>query len=421
MFDEVTISVFAGDGGKGVVTFRREKFVPFGGPDGGDGGRGGSVYLKASRHINTLHLLARRRTYRAEKGGDGSSRNKHGSDGRDLILEVPLGTQFFWCNDTGEEQFMADLASDGETVEVARGGSGGRGNTRFASSINQVPQLAERGQPGEKKVLRLELRLIADVGIVGQPNAGKSSLLAASSAARPRVADYPFTTTEPVLGVVDTGWRSFVMAEIPGLIEDAHRGVGLGYEFLRHVERTRLLIHLLDGSRPDPVADLDQVNRELELFDPALRSKPQLLVVNKIDLPEVQTRLAQIDAELSLRVNRVYHVSAATGQGVAQLMAEVARSLGTLEATVKQEPAQVVVLRPALRDALVQVSQRDGAFEVSGSGLEALFAVGDWGQEQLRARIRRRLHRADIAGALRRAGVQPGDKVRVGETELEWD
>lgn len=420
MIDNVIIKLTAGAGGNGAVSFRREKFVPYGGPEGGDGGKGGSIYLKASRHVSHLGLLARRRVYKAEKGQDGSGRGKHGADGQDMELDVPLGTQVYRQGSAGDE-FVADLASEGDTVEVARGGRGGRGNTRFATSTNQVPRMAERGQPGEERTLRLELKLIADVGIVGQPSVGKSSLLAAASAARPRVAAYPFTTTEPVLGVVDVGWRSFVMAEIPGLIEGAHLGAGLGHEFLRHAERTRVLIHLLDGSRPDPVADLKEVNREMEMFDANLLKKPQLVAVNKIDLPEVRSRLAQLDAELAPLAKRVCHISAATGEGVKQLMVDAARTLENAGAEAREGPEERKVFRPTPKDARVRVSNKDGVFEVAGTGLELLFSVGEVGQEQLRGYVRRRLLRADIAGALRRAGIQPGNKVRMGEVELQWE
>jgi len=316
------MGVRAGDGGAGIVSFRREKFVPFGGPDGGDGGDGGDVIIRADSSVDSLRILSRKRLYRAAGGKDGRSKKQHGKNGENLVLTVPVGTVVSHKTQISGDALIADLEQPGQQVVVAKGGKGGLGNTHFASSTNQAPQIAQKGEPGEENSIILEMRLIADVGIIGYPNAGKSTLLAAASAARPKIADYPFTTREPVLGIVEVGQRSFVLAEIPGLIDGAHLGRGLGHDFLRHTMRTKILIHLIDGSSASPLENMVQVNAELGLFDSALAQKPQLVAVNKIDLPQVKARLAEIKDAFSSAGTTPLFISAATGEGVAGLMAE---------------------------------------------------------------------------------------------------
>src|SRR3990172_1468547 len=286
--DEVKIEVVAGKGGDGIVHFRREKYVPRGGPDGGDGGRGGHVVLRVRPTMHALSWYRGKSRLRAEGGRNGGSSNKTGRQGKDLVLPVPPGTL---VRTDGEGEVLADLTQAGDEVLVARGGRGGRGNARFATSRRQTPRLAERGEPGQERHLHLELRLLADIGIIGAPNAGKSTLLAALTNARPKIADYPFTTLHPNLGVASMqDGRLFVLADIPGLIEGAHQGAGLGDTFLRHIRRTRVLVHLLNGLSPDPLGDMDRLNRELEAYDAVLAAKPQVVVVNKIDDPQVQSR-----------------------------------------------------------------------------------------------------------------------------------
>jgi GTP-binding protein len=270
MYDRVAIRVRAGKGGDGVVSFRQEKFVPFGGPDGGDGGDGGDVIIKAEGSVSSLRAFERRRFYKAANGEGGKGKKKHGKKGKNLILTVPVGTVILSKTQVGGKALMADLEEAGQQVVIARGGKGGWGNTRFVSATNQAPQIAQIGEIGEENSVILELRLIADVGVMGYPNVGKSTLLAACSAAKPKIASYPFTTREPILGAVEVGQRSFVLAEIPGLIDGAHLGRGLGHDFLRHVGRTKILIHLVDGSSASPVEDMIQVNNELSLYDSAL-------------------------------------------------------------------------------------------------------------------------------------------------------
>jgi GTP-binding protein len=353
VIDRAEIYVKAGDGGDGAVSFRKEKFVPRGGPDGGNGGHGGSVYLVGSRGLNTLLDFKYRKKWKAPDGENGQGKGKSGKSGRDLYIRVPLGTQV-WCRkDDGSEQLVADVVADGQRVLVARGGKGGFGNAHFATSTNQTPRSAEPGEPGQEARLRLELKLIADVGIVGFPNAGKSTLLSAVTRARPRIADYPFTTTEPVLGVVEMGYQSFVMADIPGIIEGAHEGRGLGLDFLRHIERTRVLIYLLDGSSEKPVADLRALEAELQSYQPLLKARPRIIAVNKIDLPEVRCRLPKLEREFEAVEDRVYFISAATGEGLGQLMKKtgelVSQAPYPVERVVEEEEYRVFKPQPRRR------------------------------------------------------------------------
>jgi len=326
--DEVDIHVEAGNGGRGCLAFRREKRVPRGGPSGGDGGHGGSVFVVASAHVNTLVNYRFHPEFSAERGGHGEGSNRTGHDGTDLELDVPIGTLVYEKTGDREQPYrlLGDLAQEGQRVLVARGGRGGLGNARFATSTNRAPRKVQPGEAGEIKDLRLELRLLADVGLVGFPNAGKSTLISRISAARPKIADYPFTTLTPNLGVVSlSDDRSFVVADVPGLIEGAHRGLGLGHQFLRHLERTKVLVHLVDvsgASGRDPLQDLDTVRRELELFDRALASKPQIVAANKIDAIDaaaspVVDALSRRAAELKLPF---FRISGATGAGVPELL-----------------------------------------------------------------------------------------------------
>lgn len=325
--DRAIIHVKAGDGGNGCMSFRREKFVPKGGPDGGDGGDGGDVILVADEGLSTLLDFHYRHHFRALRGAHGEGANRHGRRGGSLIVPVPVGTV---VKDAGTAEMLGDVVQHGQRVVVAQGGRGGRGNARFATSTRRAPKHAEPGAPGQERRVELELRLIADAGLVGFPNAGKSTLLSRVSAARPKIADYPFTTTEPYLGVVGlSDGRSFVLADIPGLIEGAHQGAGLGHTFLRHIARTRVLIHLIDlaALERDPLKDFETVNGELWLYDPGLRERPMLVALNKIDLPEARSRAEATAAAISAMGYRVFPISAATGEGVEALMRAVADAL----------------------------------------------------------------------------------------------
>ena len=421
MFDRVEITVRAGSGGDGVVSFRREKFVPFGGPDGGDGGNGGDVVIKAYITVTSLISFQQKRVYRAADGKDGRGQKKHGRDGADLILAVPVGTVVLNKMQLGDGTDIIDLHQPGQQVVVAKGGKGGLGNTHFASATNQAPRIAQKGEAGEKKSIILELKLIADIGIIGYPNVGKSSLLASASAAKPKIASYPFTTLEPVLGVVEIGQQSFVLAEIPGLIADAHLGRGLGHDFLRHVVRTKVLIHLIDGSSVSPVEDMIKVNNELSLFDSVLAQKPQLVAVNKIDLPWVRVKLAEIEEAFRRAGTPAHFISAITGEGIAEFIAKVWEMLGRVTASEKAvEKIPRKVFRPKPKIVGVSVHREGNIFIVAAPELERIVAGTDLTDPEARRQLLRQFSRAGVSRALEKAGVKPGDRVRCGDLEWDW-
>ncbi len=416
-FDEAKIYVRSGDGGNGMIHFRREKYVPLGGPAGGDGGKGGDVVLQVDPQVNTLSLFKRQAHFKAAPGAHGGTSNKTGRDGADLVIMIPPGT-VVRIADSGE--IIADLVHEGQRVVVAKGGRGGRGNARFVNSRNQAPRVAEKGEPGQEFWLQLELRLIADVGIVGVPNAGKSTLLSVISNARPKIADYPFTTLEPNLGVVEYDHRTFVAADIPGLVEGAHMGVGLGHAFLRHVQRTRLLVHLLDGLSADPLADFNQINAELALFDARLGERPQIVVLNKVDLPDVQARWEGIEASLRARGVEPIAVSAATRQGVDGLVQRIFRMLDGLPREVAPEVVEAPVYK--LEDEIPFTITRDeaGAYHVRGPRIERAASMTYWDYDEAVARFQHTLEALGITEALIAQGVKTGDTVFIGEYELEW-
>jgi len=421
MYDRAEIRVRAGDGGDGVVSFRQEKFVPFGGPDGGDGGDGGDVIIKADGSVSSLRAFERKRFYKAANGESGKGKKKHGKKGKNLILTVPVGTVVLSKTQVGGDAVIADLEEPGQQVVIAKGGKGGWGNTHFASATNQAPQIAQKGEAREENGVILELRLMADVGVIGYPNVGKSTLLAACSAAKPKIASYPFTTREPVLGLVKVGQRSFVLAEIPGLIGGAHLGRGLGHDFLRHVGRTKILIHLIDGSSASPVEDMTQVNAELGLYDSALAQKPQLAVVNKIDLPQVRAKLAEVrDAFRAIATSPLF-ISAATGEGVAELMAEAMEMVSRVTGE-KGAGGKVVrkVFHPQPVVAGPRVHKEGDTFVVVAPELERIVARTDVSSPEVRGQIIRQFNRLGVSKALEKAGVKPGDKVRCGDLEWEW-
>lgn len=329
--DRARIQVRGGDGGNGVTAFRREKFVPRGGPSGGDGGNGGSIFLESTEGMNTLLHFRYNPEHTAGRGRHGEGSKRHGANGKDIVLQVPVGTMVF---DEETEELVHDFTSPGERVQVAQGGRGGRGNAQFASSTNRAPRHHEDGRQGESRILRLELKLIADVGLVGLPNAGKSTLISRISAARPKIADYPFTTLEPHLGVVDMGdYRTFVVADIPGLIEGAHTGSGLGDQFLRHIERTRLLLHMVDisGLARDPVADYQTVSRELESYSRDVARKPKIVVATKTDALDDEERLAEFEKFCRARGLEFHTISAATGDGLKELIYAIGRKLDEMK------------------------------------------------------------------------------------------
>ena len=421
MLDKVEITAKAGDGGDGAISFRREKFVPYGGPDGGDGGAGGNVIIKAEPSVTSLRKYRHRKVYRAGDGRHGGGQKKHGRNGPDLILPVPPGTVVTEKTALPGSEQIADLKEPGEQAIAARGGSGGSGNARFASPTHQTPRIAQRGESGEERAIILELRLIADVGIIGYPNAGKSTLLAQTTAAHPKVASYPFTTIEPVLGAVEVGSRNIVLAEIPGLIEGAHLGRGLGHEFLRHILRTKMLLHLIDGSRESPVEDMIKVNNELVLYDSALTQKEQLVAVNKIDLASVAARREEIEASFRQAGVDVFFISAAGGQGISELMDAVGAKLGQVEKSpVAAKDAPRKIFRPGPVDRGPRVSKENGAFVVRVPELERIVAVKGVSDSELRAQLKRQLSRAGVVRELEKAGIKPGDRVKCGTLEWKW-
>ena len=414
--DETKIFVKAGAGGDGVISFRREKFVPRGGPDGGHGGQGGDVILTAERNLSTLHTFRHKHHFEAERGGHGSGRDKHGKNGASLHLRVPVGTI---VRDVESGELLADLMTQAQTFVAARGGRGGRGNSAFVKPTNQAPRIAEHGEPGQQRALKLELKLIADVGLVGMPNAGKSTLLSVVSNARPKIADYPFTTLSPNLGVVaiddDT---TFVMADIPGLIEGAHEGHGLGDRFLKHIERTRLIIHLLDGNSANPLKDYETINVELAAFSPWLAQKPQIVVLNKMDLPQARKLWPRVRRKMESRGAPSAAIAAATHEGVRELIQQAAQALAQLPLeTLTETP----VLRPEPPEDDFTVSRAgDKIWRVRGKKAERMMAMTYWNEPESVERLQRILKALGVFDALREAGVKEGDAVRIGEGELEW-
>ena len=421
--DRVKIWVRAGDGGDGAATFRKEAHVPRGGPDGGDGGRGGSVHLRVDPGQTTLRDFQYRHHFKATPGGRGTRARRHGKAGDDLILDVPPGTAVL---EDESDALLADLVATGQQAIVARGGRGGLGNTHFKTSTHQAPRHAQKGEPGEERWLRLELRLIADVGLVGLPNAGKSTILAALTAAQPKIADYPFTTLEPNLGVMDLGdedERRPTIADVPGLIEGASGGAGLGHAFLRHIERTRVLVHVVDGSSRDPEWDYDVIREELRAHDPALLGKPMLVAFNKLDLPAAQEAWPAFERARRAEGQESIAIAAATGEGLDTFRARVADLLPSAEELeAPPEPSGVVIHRiEAMTDGFVVERDADGAFRVRGKRIERIAAQTNFDVEESAERFQRDLAKLGIDTELRRAGVTTGDLVRIGGAELEWE
>lgn len=343
--DRVKITVVGGRGGDGIISFRHEKYIPFGGPDGGDGGHGGDVYVIADRSVASLDCFRYKRRFKAEAGKHGGKQKKHGAKGDDLSIGVPLGTMVFSKQDS-QEVLLADISQQDQEVLVAKGGKGGLGNARFATARNRAPRMATSGGHGEECRLIFEFKIIADVAIIGYPNVGKSTLLVAMSKASPKIADYPFTTQEPVPGVVEVEMRVFVVVEIPAIVGGAHLGKGLGHKFLRHAERTKFLLHLLDGSSLSIFDDMQKLNAELALYNPALAEKPQVVVVNKIDLPEVQSRMSELRELFGSLGIKVFFVSAIARQGMAELISEITEMLDRAREEWAAPEMPTAVFRP---------------------------------------------------------------------------
>lgn len=418
--DQVSVYVKAGDGGNGMAAFRREKYVPKGGPAGGDGGNGGDVIFEVDEGINTLIDFRYNRHFKADRGENGMSKSKHGRNTEALVVPVPPGTVVY---DENTNELLADLTEHGQRAVIVKGGRGGRGNIRFATSKNPAPTLSENGEPGEERNIRVELKVIADVGLVGFPSVGKSTLLSVVSAARPKIADYHFTTLSPNLGVVDTeDGRSFVMADLPGLIEGAHEGVGLGHQFLRHVERTRLIVHLIDMASMEgrnPYDDYVKINEELKQYDDVLMEKKQIIVANKMDMPEAEENLAEFREKIGADVD-VIPISSFTRKGLDVLLYKIADTLDTIpKHTAVIE--DTVVIEPKPQEKPFTVSRDDdGAFVLQGNEIEKLFKMTDFTTDEGVKRFARQIRHMGVDNELRKRGAQDGDTVRLLDFEFEF-
>ncbi|KNZ69540.1 GTP-binding protein Obg/CgtA [Thermincola ferriacetica] len=417
-YDQAKIYVKGGDGGNGVVAFRREKYVPEGGPNGGDGGKGGNVVFQADEGLRTLVDFRYQRHYKAARGEHGGGKNMHGKNAEDLIVRVPVGTV---VKDAETGEFLADFTQHGQTAVIARGGRGGRGNARFATAQNKAPAFAEKGEPGEERWVELELKVLADVGLIGFPNVGKSTLISVVSAAKPKIADYHFTTLVPNLGVVivDEG-KSFVMADIPGLIEGAHAGAGLGHDFLRHTERTRVLVHVLDisGSEGrDPIEDYKTINHELQLYNEELAQRIQVIAANKMDLPGAEENLARLQGYLGDK-HEIFPMSAAVAEGVKPLVYRLAELLDELtDAPTQVEHLKVTKVSEAPR---FTVRYEDGVYVVEGREVEKHFAMTDFENEEAVKRFQQIMRRMGVEDELRKRGIKDGDVVRIKDLEFEY-
>jgi len=417
--DQAEIYVRSGKGGDGMVHFHREKYVPRGGPDGGDGGKGGDVVLEVKPTLNTLIEFRHKERYIAADGKGGGPNNMSGKHGPDLVIYVPPGTVVF---DAATGDLLGDLTEAGQRLIVCKGGRGGRGSQHFATSRHQAPRTAEKGEPAEEKRLRFELKLIADIGLVGVPNAGKSTLLSVLTNAKPKIAPYPFTTLTPNLGVAEIDYETtVVLADIPGLIEGASQGAGLGFEFLRHVQRTRVLVHLLDGLSEDPIADFSQINTEMSLFDPNIAKKPQLVAVNKIDQPEVQERLPQLKKELKKRgVSEVWTVSALARTNIRELLLAAVGKLAETPA-IEDTELPMPVYKPKEDPKEFTIRREDnGDWRVSGTAIERAAKMTYFEHSGSLRRFQRLMEALGVEEALRKAGIQDGDTVLIDEFEFDW-
>lgn len=418
--DVAKIYTKGGDGGRGSNSMRREKYVPEGGPYGGDGGKGGDVVVVVETGLNTLVDFKYQKHFKAERGEHGMSKGMYGKAGEEMILKVPPGT-VIKDDDTGE--ILADMTDTTQRVVVARGGRGGRGNMKFQSMALKAPTFYEKGEPGEERWLVLELKVIADVGLVGFPNAGKSTLLSRVSAARPKIANYPFTTLNPHLGVVEVADKTVVFADIPGLIEGASEGVGLGHEFLRHVERTKVLVHVLDGAATegrDPLQDFYTINRELELYNEKLAARPMVVAVNKMDLPDAQENLKRISDELTSKGYKVFAISGVTGEGLRPLLFEVAHLVETYVPPEEDTPLETERIYRAEDRLGFDIHRLDGdRWEVRGKEIERLVAMTHWENEEAIERFQQIFQRMGIEKALRKAGADDGHTVEIQGIQFE--
>jgi GTP-binding protein len=421
LIDRAKIQIKAGDGGNGKVSFHREKYVAAGGPDGGDGGNGGDVIFIADEGLRTLIDFKYKRKYAAESGEGGGASNCTGKSGKDLVIKVPMGTLI---KDAETGRILADLVKPKQSVVIAKGGKGGKGNQHFATATRQIPSFAQAGTQGEELTVLLELKIIADVGLVGFPNAGKSTILSMTTKADPKIADYPFTTLEPNLGVVNLGdGNSFVLADIPGLIEGAHQGVGLGHQFLRHVERTKVLIHVVDVAAVDgrdPLSDFDVINNELAKYDPKLAERPQIVAANKTDLPDGRENLAGFTKELEARGYKVFPISAATNKGVRELMLYVAEQLRDLPDIVLTNEDGGETVYTAEEEAPFTVRKEGNVYIVEGSWVKRVVDSTNFDVYESLQYFQRSLRTKGVIDELEKLGIKKGDTVRIYDIEFEY-
>ncbi len=416
-YDKTKIYVKAGDGGNGIVSFRREKYVPEGGPNGGDGGKGADVYIVGDRNLGTMIDFKYKKHYKGDKGENGKSSNKHGKNSADVMIKVPLGTII----KTEDGEIISDITADGQKLLVAKGGRGGRGNARFLTNKNKEPRFAENGEPGEEFWLNLELKLIADVGLAGYPNAGKSTLISSLSRAKPKIADYPFTTLEPHLGVVEVGDESFVLADIPGLIDGASQGVGLGHDFLKHLERTKIIIHLIDGAsfERNMYDEYMNINKELTLFSKELSDKKQIIAVNKVDIPGVKEKAEEFISQLRKDGNqeKVFLISGVTKEGIKELAYEVLNLVKAIEVPVLYKEEHKVT---TLKENPINIEIEDGVFVVTGPDVYRIYKMAYLASDEGLMRFHRALVSVGVDRMLKEAGIEPGDTVKIYDTEFDY-
>jgi len=428
MIDSTVIEVRSGNGGHGMVSFIREALLPRGGPGGGDGGQGGDIVLVADSSINTLTKFHWQPHFIAKNGSNGQGHHKNGANGEPVEVSVPVGTEIWVWEDSKDKELMGELIHEGDQIIVAQGGRGGRGNAHFVSATHQEPLLAEAGEDGEVRRIRLNLKLLADIGLIGMPNAGKSSILTAISAARPKIADYPFTTIEPVLGVVDYSHKSFVVVDIPGLIKGAHQGVGLGDEFLKHIQRTRVLVHVVDGSEDNIIERIISINNEISRFDVELAKKPQILVINKFDLDEVSVLESEIIESVKSAEglhSTIVFVSAATYAGMNELkhaMSDYLEQRGQQKTTFAVSNGDAVIIKPKVKKPeKVIVRNQNGSWRIVHQKAVRLARGSNLETWEARIQFQHRLEQLKVTKALRSAGIEIGDTVMVGDWEFNWD
>ena len=424
MIDQVYINIKSGNGGNGAISGRHEKFVPRGGPDGGDGGDGGDVIFRGDTNINTLIGFRYKKIFKAENGSNGASAKKHGKNGKNIYIYVPVGTQI--TNENNE--IIADITKHNQEEIIIFGGECGYGNVKYTSSTNQFPVIAQNGEQGLEMNVKLELKVLADVGIIGAPNAGKSSLISFLTAAKPKIANYPFTTLEPVLGILDYRDVDMVIVDIPGLIEGAHEGIGLGHDFLRHIERCKVLIHLVDASEENPKKVFQNINTELELFSNEIKNKPQIIVFNKIDLDEVQVLQDDIVENMKSITNEIYFISAISGEGISEMMDKVIMTFEDFKLTQSYEvdntsisDENIPIFQPLPKRRGISVYIEEEVYVVDSPGVERIATRIDYEDWMARMQFYKHLKTTGVVKALEDAGIKSGDTVRIGEVEWDWD